>query len=55
MATPNKGIHAVDTNAHKVIWTFQTGLTDTLDWQFGTDGKILVAAQGQHVYALPAV
>ncbi|AUG76688.1 hypothetical protein CFP65_1814 [Kitasatospora sp. MMS16-BH015] len=55
VATPNKGVHAVDTKARKVIWTFQTGLSDALDWQLATDGKILVAAQGTHVYALPAV
>ncbi|MER5639647.1 PQQ-binding-like beta-propeller repeat protein [Kitasatospora sp. NPDC002227] len=55
VATPNKGVHAVDTKARKVIWTFDTGLTDTVDWQLATDGKVLIAAQGAHAYALPAV
>ncbi|MDH6578004.1 serine/threonine-protein kinase [Kitasatospora sp. MAP5-34] len=55
VATPDKGIYAIDTTGHKVRWAFQNGLTDTLDWKFGTDGARLIAAQGDRVYALPPV
>ncbi|WP_441246606.1 protein kinase domain-containing protein [Kitasatospora sp. McL0602] len=55
VATPNKGINAVDTKTHKIIWTYQNGLTDTLDWKLATDGERLIAAQGERIYALPPV
>ncbi|GAA2157948.1 hypothetical protein GCM10009760_60540 [Kitasatospora kazusensis] len=55
VATPNNGIYAVDTKAHKIRWTFQNGLLDALDWKFGTDGERLIASQGDRIYALPPV
>ncbi len=55
VATPNSGIYAIDTKTHKVLWAFQNGLTDTLDWKFGTDGERLIASQGDRIYSLPPV
>ncbi|MDH6110393.1 serine/threonine protein kinase/outer membrane protein assembly factor BamB [Kitasatospora sp. MAP12-15] len=53
--TDSKGIYAVDIKAHTIRWIFQNGVTTDVEWQFGTDGKQLIAVQDNRVYALPLV